>query len=106
MPFYLIAYHGGERPSTPEEGMALMEDWKSWISGLGDSVLNPGTPLPQSKIVTRDGITDDTDHNNMNGFAIIRAESMDSILEIVKRDPFLKMNGKIRVSEMKEMTSD
>ena len=103
MPNFMIAYHGGNRPSTPEEGKAHMEKWKAWIESLGESIVNPGTPLPVSKIVTSGNVEDDNDSESMNGYAVFRAESIDAAVEIAKSDPFLETGGKIRVSEMKEM---
>ncbi|MCZ6480145.1 MAG: YciI family protein [Candidatus Methylomirabilales bacterium] len=103
MPNFMIAYYGGNKPSSKEEGMAQMERWKAWIEGLGETVINPGTPLPVSKIVTSSSVQDDNDPNAMNGFAVIKAESIDAAVEIAKSDPFLDMDGKIRVSQMMEM---
>ncbi len=103
MPNFMIAYYGGNKPSSKEEGMAQMERWKAWIEGLGETVINPGTPLPVSKIVTSSSVQDDNDPNSMNGFAVIKAESIDAAVEIAKSDPFLDMDGKIRVSQMMEM---
>ena len=80
-----------------------MERCKAWIEGLGETVINPGTPLPVSKIVTSSSVQDDNDPNAMNGFAVIKAESIDAAVEIAKSDPFLDMDGKIRVSQMMEM---
>ena len=42
---YIIAYHGGKKPESPEEGAKHMAKWKAWVGGLGDAVVNPGTPL-------------------------------------------------------------
>lgn len=103
MPNFMIAYYGGSKPGSKEEGMAQMGRWKAWIEGLGDAVVNPGMPLPVSRIVTSGGVQDDNDPDSMNGFAVIRAESIDAAVEIAKSDPFLDMGGKIRVSQMMEM---
>ncbi len=103
MPNFMIAYHGGNQPSTKEEGMAQMEKWKAWIQGLGESIINPGTPLPLSKIVTPQGIADDQDPNSMKGFAVVKADSMEAALAIAQTDPFLENGGSIRVSQMMEM---
>jgi uncharacterized protein YciI len=100
---YMIAYYGGSQPSSKEEGMAQMERWKAWVKGLGDRMVNPGTPLPVSKIVTSSGVTDDKDPNSMKGFAVVRAESLEAAIEIAKSDPFLENGGTIRVSQMMEM---
>jgi len=83
--------------------MAHMERWKTWIKGLGDKVVNPGTPLPASKIVTSGGVQEDSDPNAMNGFAVIKADDMEAAVEIAKTDPFFDTNGQIRISQMMEI---
>ncbi|MBC87639.1 MAG: hypothetical protein CL677_10730 [Bdellovibrionaceae bacterium] len=101
---FMIGYFGGNPPASKEEGMAHMEAWKAWVQGLGDKVVNPGTPLPQSKIVTAETVKDDTTGTGMNGFAVIKVDTLDEAVEIAKSDPFLKMGGEIRVSQMMEMS--
>ena len=51
MPEYLVAYVG-EKQMSKEEGARHMEEWKAWIGGLGDAVVNHGTPLAQNRVVT------------------------------------------------------
>lgn len=103
MPNFMIAYHGGNQPKSKEDGAVHMEKWKNWIKGLGDAVVNPGTPLPVSKIVTSSEVKDESDPNAMKGFAVIRAENMDAAIKIAQTDPFLLMGGTILVSQMMEM---
>ena len=103
MPNFMIAYYGGKQPNSKEEGMAQMEKWKAWVKGLGKAMVNPGTPLPDSKIVTSKGVEEDNDPNSMKGFAVVKAENMDAAVKIAQSDPFLKSGGTIRVSEMMEM---
>ncbi len=100
---FMIAYYGGNPPSSKEEGMAHMGKWKAWVEGLGESVVNPGTPLTGTKIVTSSDVQDENDPNAMKGFAVVKAESIEAAVEIAKSDPFLGMDGTIRVSQMKEM---
>ena len=103
MPNFMIAYYGGDPPASEEEGAAHMEMWKAWIQRLGDAVVNPGTPLPVSKIVTPDSVRDDNDPDSMKGFAVVRADNIEAAVEIAKSDPFLETGGTIRVSRMMEM---
>ena len=99
---YMFAYHGGKKPESQEEGAKLMAQWKAWVEDLGDAMVNPGTPLGMSKTVSSDGVTDDGGSNPLMGFSIVKAGSMDEVLEIAKGCPFLAM-GTIEVAEMKEM---
>ena len=104
MPNFMLAYYGGNEPSSQEEGMAQMEKWSAWVKDLGDTIVNPGTPLPVSKVVTSGGVEDDTDPNSMKGFAVVKAQSMEAAVQIAQSDPFLEDGGTIRVSQMMEMT--
>jgi len=99
---YVFAYHGGKKPESPEEGTNLMVKWKAWVSGLGDAVVNPGSPLGMSKTVSFDGVSDDGGSNALSGFSIVKADSMDAALEMAKGCPHLE-HGTIEVAEMKEM---
>ncbi len=101
---FMIAYYGGDQPRSQEEGMAQMGKWKAWVEGLGEKVINPGTPLPDSRIVTSNSVKDDDDPNAMKGFAVVQVENMKAAVEIAQSDPFLENGGTIRVSQMMEMS--
>ncbi len=103
MPDYIIAYHGGEKPESPEEGAKNMAKWKAWVEDLGDAVVNPGTPLDKSKTVSSSGVTDDGGPNPLSGFSMVKAGSMDAALEMAKACPFLETGGTLEVAEVMEM---
>jgi hypothetical protein len=79
-----------------------MVKWKAWVGGLGDAVVNPGSPLGMSKTVSSDGVSDDSGSNPLSGFSIMKADSMDAALEIAKGCPHLE-HGTIEVAEVKEL---
>ena len=79
-----------------------MAKWKAWVGGLGDAMVDPGTPLGKSKTVSSGGVSDDGGSNPLIGYSIVKADSMDAALEMAKGCPFLDM-GTIEVAEMKEM---
>jgi hypothetical protein len=100
---FMIAYFGGNSPSSKEEGMAQMGKWKTWVESLGDKVVNPGTPLMETKIVTGDAVQNENDASAMKGFAVVKADDMEAAVAIAQSDPFLENGGTIRVSQMMEM---
>ena len=102
MPNFVFAYHGGKKPESPEEGAKLKAKWNAWLEGLGDAVVNPGTPLGMSKTVSSGGVSDDGGANPLSGFSIVKAGGMDAALEMAKACPFLEM-GTIEVAEAMEM---
>jgi len=103
MPDYIIAYKGGNPPTTKEEGAAHMAKWEKWIVDLGNDAVNPGTPLGKSRIVSASGASTDGGDNPMSGFSVVRAENMDAALEIAKACPFLSTGGTLEVAEMMAM---
>ncbi len=102
MPKFVFAYHGGKKPESADEGAQHMAKWEAWVGGLGDAVVNPGSPLGMSKTVSSDGVSDDGGSNPLSGFSIVNADSMDAALEMAKGCPYLEY-GTIEVAEVKEM---
>jgi hypothetical protein len=100
---YIIAYRGGKRPESPEDGAKHMAKWKAWVDGLGDAAVNPGTPLGKSRIVSADGVSDDGGADPMSGYSIVEADGMDAALEMAKACPFLETGGTLEVAEVMKM---
>ncbi len=104
MPDFIFAYHGGTKPESPEAGAELMSKWQAWIGDNGDAMVNPGSPLGMSKTVSAGGVADDGGSNPLTGYSIVKADSMEAVLEIAKGCPFLEMDtASIEVAEVKEM---
>ena len=102
MPNFVLAYHGGKKPDSPEEGAKEMAKWHEWLAGLGDAVVDPGTPVGKSKTVSAAGVTDDGGSNPLSGFTILKADDMDAALEMAKACPFVQMVT-IEVAQVMEM---
>jgi hypothetical protein len=100
---YIIAYRGGSKPASQEEGAAQMEKWKAWVADLGSAAVNPGTPLSATRIVSSTGVSDEMDASVLSGFSVVEAASMDDALEMAKNCPFLDTGGTLQVSEMMQM---
>ena len=103
MPNYLVTYHGGKKPETPEEGEKSMAEWKAWASGLGSALVNPGTPVGVTKVLTRDGVSASASPHPAMGFSILEADSMGQALDLLGDCPHFKYEGTLEVSEMMEM---
>ena len=98
---YVIAYRGGTMQGSPEDGAAQRAKFNDWLAGLGDAVVNPGTPLGSSRLVTQAGVSP-APPERLIGFSIISAESLESALAIAQRCPFLDI-GTIEVGEVLSM---
>ena len=104
MPNYIIAYHGGSKPESPEAGAAHMQKWRDWLTELGSAVINPGTPLAGNRIVSSDAVSTDGGANAMSGFSVVEADSIDAAIVIAQACPFLETGGTLQVAEMKSMS--
>ena len=101
MPKYVIAYLGGKQAANPEARAAQMAKWKTWVEGLGNRMVNPGTPLGQGKLVSADGVSE-RGPNHLTGFSIVLADNMDAALGIAQSCPFLEI-GTIEIAGAMEM---
>lgn len=100
---FIITYRGGSQPATPEEGAAHMQKWKAWLEGIGDAVVNPGTPLGKSKLITGDVVADDF-AGALTGFSVVDVADMDAAIKIAKACPFLEMdNSSVEVAPIMSM---
>lgn len=80
-----------------------MAKWKTWVADLGNAVVNPGSPMGRSKIVSSTGVSDDEGSDTMSGFSIVKADSLDAALDMAKACPFLEIGGTLKVAELMEM---
>jgi len=99
MPNYILAYHPDPQA---DQSAGDRDKWEAWATGLGDAIVNPGTPLKDSKTVSANGVMDGGGPNPLMGFSVVRAESLDAAIEMAKACPFLAI-GTIEVAEMMEM---
>lgn len=99
---YFIAYTGTKTKMSPEDSEKNMEKFKTWMDSLGDALISPGNPLGLSKTVSSDGVSEIRENNPLLGFSLLKADSLDDAVNIIKNCPFLEY-GSIEVSEILKM---
>src|SRR5688500_235730 len=101
---YLLGYHGGGMPETPEEGDKVMKAWNSWMATLGKSLVDGGNPAGAAKTVAANGkVSDGGAANALSGYSILEAKDLDDAVRLSKRCPVLLSGGSIEVSELVAM---
>jgi hypothetical protein len=100
---YVLAYSGGSTPETEEAGAAVMAAWGAWLGGLGDAVVDQGNPFGSSASVAADGSVSGQGSTNINGYSIVKADSLDAATTLVKDCPALSAGGTVDVYETIEM---
>ena len=104
MPDFMIAYHGGKIPDTPEEGAKVMEAWGAWYAEIGEDVVNPGNPVGMSKTVSANGVADNGGSNPLSGFTIIRAADIDAACAVAAKNTMVvDGSGTAEVAPLVEM---
>ena len=95
---YLLVFHGGGMPETPEEGAKVMQAWTAWFSELGEAVVDPGNPASATKTIAPNGSVSD-DPSGPSGYSILKADSLDAAVALAKGCPVLQGSASIQVVE-------
>ncbi len=98
---YVFAFYGEPKFESPERGAKHMAKWKAWVGGLGDALINPGTPFGKSRTVSTGGVSDGG-ANRLVGYSIVKADSMEDAVAMAKRCPHLE-HGTVEVAEVMDM---
>jgi hypothetical protein len=95
---FLLTYHGGGMPETPEAQAKVMDDWGAWFQKLGASVVDRGNPTTHSRAISPDGSVMEATMAP-TGYSIISADSLDAAVEASKGCPVLASGASVLVSE-------
>lgn len=87
---------------SPEDHKKMMEPWMAWMAKCGDALVDMGAPLGKVQNVTSSGSEQGSD--DVGGYSILQAESMDDAVKMLEGHPNLAWGG-IRVYEMMPMPS-
>jgi hypothetical protein len=52
---FVFAYHGGSKPSNPDEVKKVMDAWGAWFGSMGAAVIDGGNAVGKSSTVKQDG---------------------------------------------------
>ena len=101
---YLLVYHGGEMPETPEAGAKVLATWNAWFASLGDAVVDGGNQVGQVRTIGNNGTISNGALNPASGYSIIKADSLDAAVALAKGCPILNGgHGSIEVGETLSM---
>ena len=100
---YIIVYLGGEQPANPEEAQKHMEEYRHWLTSLGDAVVSALNPLKDTHVISSEDYATPGSSTAMSGFTIIQEDSLEAVIDMAKNCPFTKIGGTLEVSELMEM---
>ncbi len=93
---FLLVYRGAVQP---EDGQKHMAAWMSWVHGMGEAMIDPGTPVYPSQTISSSAITETKSDNPICGVSIIEAEDQIAAFNLIKPCPHLSIGGTIEVTE-------
>jgi hypothetical protein len=96
---FLLTFHGGKMPETPEEGAKVMKAWDVWFKELGAGLVDGGNPISHVKTVHANGSVTDGSTNPASGYRVIKADSIDHAVKLAKGCPVLADGASVEVSE-------
>ena len=103
MPDFMLAYHGGKMPESPEEGAKAMAAWEAWYKDIGENVVHPGNPVGQSKTVSATGVEDNGGANPASGYGIFDASDEADAIAKAKGCPILEAGGSVELAPIIDM---
>lgn len=104
MPKFIFAYHGGKKPTSPEDGEKVMAEWGAWFAGMGASVADPGGPVGQSHTVSKSGTEGNGGANPLSGYSLVSAKDYQAAVDMAKGCPMVKDgSGQVEVAELVDM---
>jgi len=104
MPKFILAYHGGGMPDTPEAQEKSMAEWGAYYGAMGAAVADGGAPVGMSSTVSKDGVVEDGGANPLSGYTVIEAADQAAACEIAKGCPLVgDGSGTVEVAQLMEM---
>jgi hypothetical protein len=91
MPSFMLLYNG---PATAPD--ASHDGWPEWFQGLGDQLVDKGSPMTAGFVVRGDSTSSEI-AVTLNGYSVIRAESRDAVRDLLRSHPFLAAGSEYRI---------
>jgi hypothetical protein len=82
---FLLLY---KAPPAPPD--ATHEGWPEWFSGIGDALVDLGSPMKNGFVLHADGSTSD-DPADLNGYCVIQADGRTEALDLARDHPLLAL---------------
>ncbi|PUB09781.1 hypothetical protein [Yoonia sediminilitoris] len=95
---YLFIFHGGRLPEPQDDHDAIMATWGAWMSGLGDTMLDPGSMISATSHVTTSGVSSMNDTDAPSGYMIVSAQAPEEAVEMAKTCPIHAGGGTVDVA--------
>jgi hypothetical protein len=84
---FLLLYKGPPAPPG-----ASHEGWPEWFRGIGDALVDLGSPMKNGVVLHADGSTSG-DATGLRGYGVIQAEGRSEALDLLRDHPLLALGN-------------
>jgi hypothetical protein len=88
---FLLLYKG-----PPAPGGGSHEGWPEWFRGIGDALVDRGSPMANGVALHADGSTSD-DSADFRGYGVIQAEDQSDALDLLRDHPLLALGDEYAI---------
>ena len=74
--------------ATPEDMEKGMEFWMAWANGIGDGLVDIGSPLGKGQSISKDGNL--PSESDITGYSVLQAQSMEEAKSMLQQHPHLQ----------------
>ena len=99
---FLLVTRGGTMPESADEGARVMQAWMDWFTAIGASIVDPGSPISQVRVVAADRSVRPGDAQSITGYTVVEAADIDAAVALAKGAP-LDGDMSIEVAETARM---
>jgi hypothetical protein len=96
---FVLAYTGGGMAATQEQQAASMAAWGAWMEGLGERLVEGGSPFGGSATVGPDGTVRPGGAAGLTGYSVISADDLAAATTATKGCPIFADGGSVQVYE-------
>lgn len=100
---FVLLYFGEPNFKTAEQAKEHQAAWMEWAKGLGDAIVEMGSPAKPGKTVSRKTVSDADGAERFTGYTIIQAKSLDQAVKYTQSCPFVIDGGTMGVHELMTM---
>ncbi|TAK89128.1 hypothetical protein EPO04_03445 [Patescibacteria group bacterium] len=98
---FILLYRGPATPAgkmDPGKAKEVMRAWGEWMERVGKNLVDVGQPMEPCNSVALLDDGSEAEAEQLNGYSVIEAESLDNAKDMVRDHPFLSdKTGKFSV---------
>lgn len=99
MPNFVFAYFGRPSFASDAESQAHMQEWRDWLTGLGNAVVDAGMPIAPGKTISECGVAPEASElAKLSGITVVETSTLEAAEALARSCPHLGDDRLIHVA--------